>query len=268
MKLKYFTILLTLSTLSVANAASKNLCDDLIESGGSSAEQIKKCQDKFGVSDYSKEQVAKSKAKEDASKNQSAADAQKKENIEFKKFTKDELFDAGFGKPFFAMRIDYRFNPPKEKRITSGDALCSYLGYEKSVKSVISAEVWENKVNPDKSVDKLDKQGLVIDTNFLGNPKDPELYVDEAGKFTIRKYVEITCVRRKDKSIENSDAVYKKLTEDLLVLPPDLKAPKKEENTSVDNSARSGKEGKKSTPNAYTQPDWMKDDAPATNVSK
>lgn len=179
MQLKYFALVLTLASTTFAQAAQKNLCDDLIASGTSSAEQIQKCQDKFGVSDYAKEQEAQKKIKDETAKSDSATEAKKKDNLEIKKFSKEDLFDAGFGKPFYAMRIDYRYRPPKEKRITEGEALCTYLGYEKSIKSIVSAEIMP---------DAADKQGLVVDTNILGIiSKEPDLYHDDDQKFTVRK---------------------------------------------------------------------------------
>jgi polyhydroxyalkanoate synthesis regulator phasin len=256
MKLKMYALLFGLTTLSYAQAASRNLCDDLVDSGTSSAEQIKKCQDKFGVSDYAIEQKDKKKIKEATDESATATDAKKKQNLEYKTFKKDDLFDAGFGKPFYAMRIDYRYRPPREKRITDGDALCSYLGYEKSIKSIVSAEIMP---------EAADKKGLVVDTNFIGVvSKEPELYKDEDFKFTVRKYVEITCVKRKDKNMEGSADAYKKLTEDLLVLAPEINSQKKDGTTVINNGPRTGKE--KSTPNGYNPPDWAKEDG--SNSSK
>ncbi len=248
-KLKYFALILLTISASSIQAASKNLCDELIESGNSTPEQIKKCQEKFGVSEYAKEKEANKIIKDQTEKTEGEIEARKKDNIEVKKFSQDELFDAGFGKPFYAMRIDYRFRPAKEKRITDGDALCSYLGYEKSVKSVISAEIMPNDA---------DKKGIVLDTNFLGVvSKEPELYRDEDLKFTVRKYIEITCVKRKDKSLDASADVYKKLTEDLLVLAPEINAAKKDTSSGINNGPRGGKEIK--TPNGYNPPEWSKD---------
>lgn len=255
MKLKMCALLIGLTSLTYAQAASRNLCDDLIDSGTSSGDQIKKCQDKFGVSDHAKEQEASKKIKESADETKSAEETRKKENLEIKKFTKDDLFDAGFGKPFYAMRIDYRFRPAKEKRITDGDALCSYLGYEKAIKSIVSSEIMP---------DAADKKGLVIETNFLGVvSKEPEMYRDEDLKFTVRKYVEVTCVKRKDKNLEGSADVYKKLTEDLLVLAPEINSQKRDTSSVINNGPRTGKD--KSTPNGYQPPEWTKD---STNTSR
>lgn len=262
MKFKYFALLMCLSSFSFAQAAQRNLCDDLVESGSSSPEQIKKCLDdpRFGPSEHYKEQEVTKKTKIEIAKNELSDASKNKENLEIKKFTQDELFDAGFGKPFYAIRGDYRNHRYKEKRITEGDALCSYLGYEKAIKSVVSAELWENKNNNVK----VDKQGLVIDTNFLGVvSKTPEMYRDEDYKFTVRKYVEITCLKRKDKGLEGSTDAMKAVTEDLLMLNEELNSSKKDANTGINNNSRStsGKETGK-TPNGYTPPDW------ATNSSK
>jgi hypothetical protein len=249
-------LLTGLTILSQVQAAARNLCDDLIESGTSSADQIKKCQDKFGVSDYAIEKESQKKMKDAANDSKSAEETKKKDNLEFKKFTKDDLFDAGFGKPFYAMRIDYRHRPPKEKRITDGDALCFYLGYEKSIKSIISAEIMP---------DEADKKGLVIETNFIGVvSKEPELYKDEDLKFTVRKYVEISCVRRKDKNIEGSTDLYKKLTEDLLVLAPEINSSKRDATSEINNGPRTGKE--KTTPFGYRPPEWANE--PSNNANK
>jgi hypothetical protein len=249
MKSALFTSVLLFSALSSAGAASRNLCDDLIESGNSTPEQIKRCQEKFGVSDYAKEQEAKNKLKEDSNKIKNDNEAKQKENIEIKKFVADDLYDAGFGKPFIAIKIDYRVRPPKEKRITEGNALCTYLGYERSIKSVVSGEIMPQDI---------DKKGLIIDTSIFGNiSNEPEMYKDDDLKFTARKYVEITCVRRKDKSMDSFNEVYKKLSEDLVVLANEINGGKPDTTSGINNGPRGGKDTK--TPNGYNAPEWMKE---------
>jgi len=257
MRLKYFALLFGFTILTSAQAAQKNFCDELMESGDTPIDQIKKCQDKYGVSEYAKERNAQSKIKDETTKVEDANTAKKKDNLEFKKFTKEDLLIEGFRKPFFAMRIDWRYSPPKEKRITDGDALCSYLGFEKSIKASLSAEIMPQDA---------DRKGIIVDSAWItGKAKDPEIYRDEDLKFTVRKYVEITCVKRKDKNMDPNDEVYKKLTEDLLILPPEMNPPKIENNSNVNNGTRAQKNGK--TPNGYNPPDWTKD-TPATNISK
>jgi len=259
MRLKYFALILCLSSFSFAQASQRNLCDDLVDSGTSSADQIKKCLDdpRFGPSEYYKEQQAAQKNKIELAKSENEDASKNKENIEIKKFSQEELFDAGFGKPFYAIRGDYRNHRYNEKRITEGDALCSYLGFEKAIKSIVSPELWENKNNNVK----VDKQGLIIDTNFLGVvSKTPEIYRDEDYKFTVRKYVEITCLRRKDKNLDGSKDALKAVTEDLLMLNEELNSPKKESDSNINNDSRSSTKKKSgTTPNGYNPPDWAKD---------
>lgn len=247
------TILLsTLLTGTTVYGATRNLCDDLVESGKSSDEQIKKCLAKFGQSEHYQEQEQKKKWQAEADKASTAAETKKKENIEIKKFSTSELEESGFGKPFYAIKVDYR-NPyrPKEKRITEGDALCRYLGYEKALKSIVSAEI-----HPDHA----DKNGLILDTNFLGiMSKTPELYKDEDLKYTVRKYVEITCAKIKVKDETTSD-VLKEVAEDLVVLNVELNAPKKDETAAIDNGPRKPA-GDGKTPNGYKKPDWTSQDS-------
>ncbi|MGZ3787339.1 MAG: hypothetical protein ACXVLQ_02385 [Bacteriovorax sp.] len=253
MKLKCFALVLGLSTLSFAQAAQRNVCDDMIEAGTFSAEQIKSCQDEQGVSDYFKEQEKKKKNQEETDQSESATEAKKKANLEFKTFTNV----SKYGVPFIAFKIDPRFYPPKEKRVTEGDALCTYLGYEKAIKSSVSS---------DMAPKDADNNGFIIDTSLFGSvSKKPEMYHDEDLKFYARKYVDITCVRRKDKNMEDSDDVYKKLTEDLLILPPEINGAKKDTTSGINNGPRTGKEV--NTPNGYKPPEWA-NEAPASNTSK
>jgi len=241
-----------------ADAAVKNLCDDMIASGKSTDEQIKKCIAKLGESDTYKENQQKKKWQADvdaAKENESAA---KKANIESKKFNLAELDEAGFGKAFFALRVDYS-NPrkPKDKRITSGDALCSYLGYDKALKSIVSAEIMPAVAN---------KNGLIIDTNFLGViDKEPELYVDSDEKYTVRKYVEITCAKVKSKDVAGTSEELAKVAEDLIVLNETFNAPKTLDKGMNDGPRKPAESGK--SDNGYKRPDWAKE-VPAQGTGK
>jgi hypothetical protein len=266
MKLNYFALVLSLTSIASVHAASRNLCDDLVDSG-SSNEQIEKCQAKFGVSDYYKEQQDKKKAQDDAKKVATDKEAQNKNNLEVKVFSKDDLADAGFGKPFFAIKGDYRNRKYSEERLTRGDDLCVYLGYEKALKSVVSQELWDNKKNPDNSVVRVNGQGLVIDHSHIGIKYDPELYKEKEGRFTIRKYTEITCIRRKDKTIEASNDALKRVTEDLVFLndPNEgINSTQRDSSTSINNDSRAPKKETR-TPYGYQAPDWMKDDSSSTS---
>ena len=260
MKLNSLAAFLTLSVFTMAYAGDRNLCDDLFDAGNSTKDQIKKCQEKFGVSETAKAREAAEKLKIETAKTESTEADRKKDNIEIKKFDQNELFEAGFGKPFYAIRGDYRNHKYKEKRITEGDSLCVYLGYEKAIKSIVSAEIWENKVNADKSIAKVNKQGLVIDSSSFGSVKDPELYTDESGKFTVRKYVEISCAKRKDKAVDASADALKLVTEDLVVLNAEINTVAKDQTSGIYNGSRSPAVTKETnTPNGYSEPEWTKD---------
>ena len=224
------------SAISVSFASNRNLCDDLIDSGTSSEADIFRClnDSRFGHSDHFKEMEALKKNNANIEKFGEDKMTKEKDNIEIKIFKEDDLFNAGFGKPFYAIRGDWRHNGYKEKRITEGDNLCQYLGYEKALMSKVSGELWENKNN----IVKVDKQGLILDTNIWGNLKSPEIYRDEENEFTVRKYIEINCLRRKDKNLGGSADALKKVVEDLIRLPDDLNTSSTNSNTRVNNESR------------------------------
>lgn len=250
MTTKPFILLLSLILISGnVTAASRNLCDDLIDSGAT-AEQIKKCQDKFGVSDYAKEKVKKdAKAKEQADMKDAEA-VKRKENIEMKTFTAADLNEYGFGKPFYAIRGEWKFGRYSEKRITEGDSLCAYLGFEKAMKSIVSPEI---------NLAEASAKGLIVDKNWLGKVKDPELFKEESANpdVWIRKYTEVTCVKRKNKDLEGSDAMMKLVTEDLVV----MNDPMQDSHADSDSSINGGKRGKVKDKGTFSPavPDWMKD---------
>ena len=231
-----------------ALAASKNLCDDMIASGKSTEIQVQKCIEKFGESKFYKENNQKKRWQDQADLAKVAADAAKKANIETKKFTSADLDEAGFGKPFFAIRVDYsNVRAPKDKRITEGDSLCAYLGFEKALKSIVSAEIMPSEAN---------NNGFIIDKNFLGKvSKEPEMYVDKNEKYTVRKYVEITCAKVSSNDVKGTAAELSKVAEDLIVLNVMINSPKGDRSSGVDDGPRKpAGEGK--TPMGYTRPDW------------
>ena len=246
--------LLALYPVEQIYAASKNLCDDMVASGKSTDAQIAKCIAKFGESDFYKENNQKKKWQEEVNAAKSAEEAAKKANIEAKKFTSAELDEAGFGKPFFAFRVDYsNIYKPKEKRITEGDALCKYLGYEKALKSLVSAEIHPTDAN---------KNGFIIDTNFIGTvSKEPEMYVDKNEKYTVRKYVEITCAKVSSPEVKGTADELEKVAEDLIVLNEIINAPKEEKGSTVNDGPRKPAYDV-NIPNGYKRPDWA--DEPKT----
>lgn len=233
-------------------AASKNLCDEMVASGKSTEAQIAKCIAKFGESDFYKENNQKKKWQEEVNAAKSAEEAAKKANIQAKKFTAAELDEAGFGKPFFAIRVDYsNVYKPKEKRITEGDSLCRYLGYEKALKSIVSAEIMPGDAN---------KNGFIVDTNLFGSVKsEPEMYVDKDEKYTVRKYVEITCAKVNSAEVKGTADELNKVAEDLIVLNERINAPKASDSTGVNDGPRKPAGDGKTTPNGYKKPDWADD---------
>jgi hypothetical protein len=262
MKFKFFALSficsLTFSRISFAEEFERNLCDDIIESGTASSENIQDCFKKFKPSDYYLNQEKMDKYKKATAADVAVLNAKNKDNLEIKIFSTDELFKAGFGKPFFATKTNYK----KEKRITTGDALCSYLGFEKVISSEISEdEIWEGKkVKGKDEIIKVDKQGLIIDTSFLGIiSKVPEVYRDEAAKYAVRKYEKITCVKRKNKDLEGSDSSIKNIVEQLKrgSSSTELSAKSDEsEDKAISNGPRKGKDKKSigSTPESYVPP--------------
>jgi hypothetical protein len=231
---------------SSAFASTKNICDKMIESGKHSDAKIKQCLASYGESEFYKEEQKRKKWQEKETADKSAAEAAKKANIETKLFTIDELDKASkVGLPFYALQIQWqRGRVAKTKRVTTGDALCKFLGYEKVLKS---------KVTPEIMPDKAHEAGLVIDTSFLGQvAKEPELFSNNNIDYTVRAYQEITCARVKNKDQVTSEELAK-VVEDLDIrdeLP--LSAPKAVAERDQDNSSRAkGKEVVKPSPYGY-----------------
>lgn len=243
--------LLAVYPLTNAMAASKNLCDDMIASGKSTDEQIAKCIAKFGESDTYKKNIQKKKWQQTENELKSQEEAARKSNIDVKKFSNAELDEAGFGKPFFAVRIDWKdVNNPKEKRITEGDALCKYLGYEKALKSVFS----ENEVLSQNA----NKNGFIIDTNIFGSAKnEPELFENSDERFTYRTYVEVTCAKIISEKIDGTAKILKEAVEDTS-LKIVVEAPKRSDDKSVNDGPRKPAGEQKTTPFSY-KPEYTED---------
>lgn len=228
-----------------AFASSKNICDKMIESGKHSDAKIKQCLGSYGESEFYKEEQKRKKWQEKEASDKSAAEAARKANIETKLFTIAELDKASkVGLPFYALQIKWsNGRVSKTERVTTGDALCTFLGYEKVLKS---------KVTPEIMPDKAHEAGLVIETSFLGKvAKEPELFSNNKIDYTIRAYQEITCARVKNKDQVTSEELAK-VVEDLDIrdeLP--LAAPKAADNRDQDDSGRKGKVVVKDTPYSY-----------------
>lgn len=260
MKLKYIVFLLSGFLTFYAEGAElgQNLCDDLKARATSPSDykDFKDCLEdkKYGPSAYylaqqekeiaETEKQAADEAKKAAEAAKKAADeAKNKSNLEEKTFTSDEL--RKFGQPFLAESLDYNTSrSPDPKRITTGDALCAFYEYEKVKKSRVS-EVLFGAING---------KGLVIDT-ILGFNKAPELFQQKNQRIGVRKYVELTCVRRINKSLEGSDIALKEIIEDFKTINQGIE---RNANTGMENKARKSgrKESHPETPRAYNPEDW------------
>ena len=135
-----------------------------------------------------------------------------------------------------------------------------YLGFDKALKSIVSAEILPGEAN---------KNGLIVDTSFLGIvSKEPELYVDKDEKYTVRKYVEITCAKVKSKEIAGTGDELSKVAEDLIVLNETFNAPKSDDKSSALNDGPRKPAGEGKTSNGYERPDWATQVPTPQNVSK
>lgn len=260
MKINIGLLLMTLCFLSspAANAARKNLCDEMIESGRSTQDSIEKCLAKLGESPHYKESAASKEVKAEAARLQEEARLVQSANIKMKKFSEIELEDASFGKSFFAVKRERTSSGKiKDSRITKGDTLCHYLGYEKAVRSVLSPEIGPLKAH---------KNGLFIDTTIFGNAKaEPELYEDKKGDYTVRKFMEVTCAKTEKKDFLGYDEELKKITEDVITMNRWLNVAKEESSKEVNNDPRRAKKKEEKVPNAFTVPDYLQ---PGSGVSK
>lgn len=109
------------------------------------------------------------------------------------------------GFPFYAFRIDYsKGTPGIEKRITHGDSLCTFLGYEKSLKVSVSADIFPKFAH---------NNGFVIGKNLIGIDKQPELFEDEGVDYAVRQYNEITYAKVISKYIVGTDEALRKQIE-------------------------------------------------------
>jgi hypothetical protein len=250
MKTKPFFFFLSLAILSgSAFSASRNYCDDLIDSG-SSPEQVQKCQEKFGVSDYAKSKAKKSADEKEKADMKDVEAVKRKSNLETKTFSTADLNEESFGKPFFAIRGEWKFGKYSEKRLTEGDSLCSYLGFEKAVTTTVSAEI---------NLAEASGKGVIVDKSWYGKVKDPEVFKEDSANpdVWVRKITEITCVKRKNKELEGSDAQMKMISEVLVVLNDPMQDSHSDSDSKIDNKKRDSKKDKGTFSPAV--PDWMKD---------
>lgn len=255
--MSFKTLLFSITLLAIyplfeVEAVSKNLCDELVEKKGLAVDDriVTDCLAVHGESTNFKNLRKKSKWDTDKKTSLEAEEAKKKGSIETKVFTEADLVN-GVGLrqfPIFAKRYEYKVNirtgtKIKEERITDGDLLCEQLGYQKAWKTILSAEiVGEN----------ADKQGMYFHDGFGKNQF--KLYEDKNFKYTVRKYVELTCARVTKDAPKGADALMKETTEMLITLNSEVNSPAKTGNVGEDDGARKPAEksvGK--TPHGYVR---------------
>ncbi len=250
MNFKFLFLCIFSGLTTLANASQPNVCDQLEEAGRTPPEQITKCRTQIGVSAYYTEKQLKKQADEQSKVKSSIATIAKNNNLETKTFTYDELLDAGFGQPFFATTEDYTYSRTAETtRVTQGDSLCNYLGFEKALKTVISHEL-----NNDDS----NQKGLVIDKSIFGTVKAPILYKQDNAKVGVKKYMEITCVKRKDKKLDTTNDSLRSIVEELRELPAEINPSRTNKATHISDSKLNLKRVE-TTPHGFKTPSWMED---------
>jgi hypothetical protein len=94
MKLKSFTLLFGMVSLSLVQAAQKNRCDFI---DAASVELIKKCQSEHGLSAYAKEQNEKKSLDLATSQSATAEEAKQKSNLEIKNLVKMSFLRPAMG---------------------------------------------------------------------------------------------------------------------------------------------------------------------------
>lgn len=184
--------LLLMASFGSAEAAKKNMCDELEEKKFPS-EQVAACRQdaKYGESDHYKEQQKKKELKALGDKAKAANEALKKDNIEMKTFSKEEIGKLTFGAPLIAFTEDEKF---KEKRVSSSDELCGLLGYQKAVQSRVSS-------------------AHVINKTFHIKDEKPTIFEYNKEKFAVREYLEITCGKVISKEIKGTEKMLSELKE-------------------------------------------------------
>jgi hypothetical protein len=248
----------------VVHAVSENTCDNMIKSGNFSDKDIQDCVKKFGESDSYKQNMAAKNAKEAADNAAKAKGASVKGNIETKKFTENEL--KIFGKPIFSDRLKWKNKAvADEKKITEGDSLCKYLGYDKAMSSE------RQEILADDAVGKGFTIGKAL---FGGVNKEPELYTEKDEKYTVRKFTEIICARVISKSVDGTMEELKKITEQIQNYsygetpraPAEEDKEEKSKSDKVNDKARDRTKDRfegGSTPYGPQVPDYIKNDGGA-----
>jgi hypothetical protein len=241
--------ILTMIPFHASYAASENVCDDMLTSGNFSDDEIASCTKKYGESDTFKATAEAIKLKRQTAQIKANANVASQSNIEIKKFTLEEINKANFNKSVFSTRLEYKKNiyVPTVKVVTEGDSLCTFLGYDKAM----GITKLSGEIPPDQS----NKMGFIISTGLFGQVNSqPELHIDEKGKYYMRRFEEITCAKAISKDIKGTKEILKEFNETVMIIPGqvDLTAPKVEKSKEVNDSNRPKvKVDKSSTPYSY-----------------
>jgi hypothetical protein len=222
-------VILTMA-LSFSVNAKTNLCDTLEDNGGS-LDAVKTC----------RERVGESKAYKEKMRLQREAERRSAQVIR-KEFSENDLLEAGFGNPFYAQEIKYRYDgrgilTMKEgKRLTKGDALCKYLGFEKAEVSRIKDELID--------AEQAHGKGLIVSTNWIGaHSKEPAVY--DIGKdydHGVKTYESIVCVKLKQGADQE---ILSKVVEQVILINDQVNADagsEDKQNIRVNDSSRSSRQ--------------------------
>lgn len=233
-------------------AQIRNLCDDLIDSK-TEEKYVQECFDKYGKSSYRISLDDKKERKAVDKEKDTIWMAERKANIEYATFTDSTIKERSFGKSIYAFKHYYnnqKTKIPEVTRISEGDHVCRYLGYEKVIKSVISPEIYGAEMTG---------QGIIVDTTLFGDrPKIPDVFKDTDKKMAVRKYLEITCAKRKDVNADPENVILKDIVEDVQkigsIANPTPPSPPKE-STNRRSMPKEVDEGE-SSKFGYRPPEW------------
>ncbi len=233
-------------------AATRNACDDLVDLKKSD-EAIEKCIKRLGPSETYTITLQKKKWSDSQAVIKESEEAAKKANVQSKKFTEKEIEDQ-LGMPIYAYKIEYSKNVNGvPERLTKGDTLCKFLGFEKSLKSSFSGFI-----KPENAYEN----GFIIDDYWIGKaPKEPEIFKDKSVTYYILKYKEITCAKVISKDVPGASDVLREVAEDIGSLNPGFLegASAKKDVTEVDDSQRGKTKPTGSTPFGYVREKPLED---------
>ena len=199
-----FASTLSVSALAGTEGLAKNLCDDLIDNGGSKAD-IKTCLKAFKKSEYrlAIEKAAKEKGEIIAANEEEEAKLKKEEEKERKKYIirkfegKEVMFLNAAN--FVARKYtDQELGPDEtvDSKMTSPKEMCEYLGFEDATSGTEGVGYTLSKRIQDYN--NADYRGIYV--NWNGKKK--EVNWDDNEPSAVKHYTSIVC-KRKRKSGEN-----------------------------------------------------------------